>query len=626
MESKKKVRKIVPPVQQSTSSSDEDSSSSSSDSSSDARRKQKHRGSRKQRDSSSSSGEEVVRKSHKHQHKKSSSSSSLRKHSHASKMRSKMLAANTKKELRSISPTSRAAHKHHLKAKLAKKSKQVEEHERRRDVIKESEHRLTSPTTRIRVSIPNNRVQERSRSIKDSPSTSSSSRRHVRETPDDHLRQKEKMRRIHEEEHYSKYMAKTPDKHHQHERSRSRSHGRVPIRDRLDKEYDYRRSISRERDYTTMIRGAPGSSRNEPVYEYRGGASGSVDERRIPPHDYSTSSGQSRIYEDRHHSRGAPSNWDDEHPRNRYEAGVGSSSRDWEHSHERKRDEVPHYKERQWPESSHRMEKEPKEWNRGVSGNWKEQVPPHPSSQMTPTMPHPRRWPGPSSSDTWSPRGPPHPSKMEGPPFKPRGSYFGFKRFPFKRFPNQYSKINYPSKRVLPSSSDTATATTTSTTAIAIETASPTDQTAKSNDENSQMDTLESGEIPSEMEEEKIAQQPDTTFSGTAEATEECEGNLSEFSDVDDDILNREEVSRIFFQSTSFKVFIKKIKIDENSSADNENVRRRTSGRAHNRLAYVNNRIFSPFSSDYFCIYGLLPRHADDDDVGKCVSEKKMEN
>lgn len=46
-----------------------------------------------------------------------------------------------------------------------------------------------------------------------------------------------------------------------------------------------------------------------------------------------------------------------------------------------------------------------------------------------------------------------------------------------------------------------------------------------------------------------------------------------------------------------------------------------STSRAHNRLAYVNNRIFSPFSSDYYCIYGLLPRHADDD-VGKCVSEK----
>lgn len=34
---------------------------------------------------------------------------------------------------------------------------------------------------------------------------------------------------------------------------------------------------------------------------------------------------------------------------------------------------------------------------------------------------------------------------------------------------------------------------------------------------------------------------------------------------------------------------------------------------------YVNNRIFSPFSSDYYCIYGLLPRHAHADDVGKSV-------
>lgn len=56
--------------------------------------------------------------------------------------------------------------------------------------------------------------------------------------------------------------------------------------------------------------------------------------------------------------------------------------------------------------------------------------------------------------------------------------------------------------------------------------------------------------------------------------------------------------------------------VDDESFAS----RTKSTSRAHNRLAYVNNRIFSPFSSDHYCIYGLLPRHADD--VGKCVSEK----
>lgn len=556
MENKKKIRKNAP-VQSSSSS---DSSSSTSDSSADAR-KQKHRNIRKQRDSSSSSGEEVVRKLHKHQHKKTSSSSTQRKHSHSSKIRTKLLAVNAKKDLRSISPTSRAAHKHHLKVKSSKKPKVIDEHDRhqvqqqRRDVIKDPEHRITSPTTRIRVSIPNNRVvQDRvSRSVKDTPSTSIS--RRVRETPDersDHLvRQKEKkMRRLQEEEHYGKYMVKgervsriSPEKHHQHERSRSRSHGRVPIRERLDKEYAYQGTLSRERDYSPMIRAGAGSTSrgNEPMsverpFDYRSGVG---DERRIPPHEYG---GQSRMYDDRHH----PRNWDDgresDHPRGSrvYEGGI----RDWDHSHDRKRgiDEPPsHYKDRQWNDGSHRADKEPKEWNRGVS-NWKDQAS-HPSNQIAPTMSHPRRWPGPNGSDSWSPRVP-HPSKLDhlssgGPPFKPRGSYFGYKRFPFKRFPNQYSKINYSSKRVLPSSTETTS--TVSNDSIKTEQVNAVEIT----NENDKIEVLESGEIPSELEEEKIAQQqqPDTTFSGNTEAAEECEGNLSEFSDVDDDILNREEVS-----------------------------------------------------------------------------------
>jgi hypothetical protein len=551
MESKKKIRKAALP-----SSSSDDSSSSDS---ADARRKQKHRRKQRGSDSSSSSEEEVVHK-HKHQHKKSSS----RKHSHSSKMRSRMLAANTKEKIRGVSPSSRTAHKHHSKTKLVKKSKLIEEHERRRDVMKERtpEHRITSPTTRIRVSIPNNRVQDVRRSIKDSPSTS---RRHVlREAPDDrseHISRQKQLRRMQEEEHY-KYKGErssrmTPEKHHQHERSRSHSHGRVPIRERLDKaDYDYPREVSREREFSPMIRAPPGSSRGEPIerpYEpYRG-----EERRHPPPHEYGSGPSSSRIYDDRHHRP----NWDDvrepEHPRSRGYEGIGGGNREWEHSHERKRPllDEPHYKERPW--SEHRGDKgEPKEWSRGGGevSSWKERGPPNP---MAPTMPHPRRWPGPSS-DSWAPRGshPPnkhdsHPSSSGGPPFKPRGSpYFGgFNRgrFPFKRFPNQYTKINYPSKRVIPSASETAAAAAAEgnkTDPAVDNVAKP--STPSSNDQESvtKSDVLESGEIASEMEEEeKVAQQPDTTFSGNAEAAEECEGNLSEFSDVDDDILNREEVS-----------------------------------------------------------------------------------
>ena len=38
--------------------------------------------------------------------------------------------------------------------------------------------------------------------------------------------------------------------------------------------------------------------------------------------------------------------------------------------------------------------------------------------------------------------------------------------------------------------------------------------------------------------------------------------------------------------------------------------------------AHVNNRNFSPFSSDYYCIYGLLPRHSEDD--GRRVRQHPM--
>lgn len=570
MESKKKVRKVARP----SSSSSSDSSSSSS--SEETRRKQKHRNIRKQqRESSSSSEEEAVRKSHKHQsHKKSSA----RKHSHSAKVRAKMVQASAKKTPRSMSPTSRAAHKHHLKVKMAmKKAKlaQLEEHERRsrtptrRDVKKERtpDHRIASPTTRIRVSVPNNRaVRDRStgRGIKDSPSTA---RRHVREPAgekeraeilarcQERQRERDRMRRVQEEDERFKHavprtsdrsrMIPTPDKHH-HERSRSHSRGKIPIRERLDKDYEYQRAISREHEDYPIIR--PGrdpisssyprerpAPRDEPErsYEYR------VDDRRV---DY----GQPpRVYEERHHR---PQNWEGERevePRSSriYEA------REWEPPAHSKRIPDEPYKDprdRSWNDPPHdkwSKEKEPKEWNR----SWKEPVasPHHPAS--TPTMPHPRRWPGPGAQgESWTPRGAPHKmdhSPASGPPFKPRyagaGStpHFGFKRFPFKRFPNQYSKINYPSKRILPSGSSTLVRTPVK---------SSEDSPMKSDLDqlpSTLVDASESGEITTEPEEDKV--EADTTFSGNVEtqSQEECEGNLSEFSDVDDEILNREEVS-----------------------------------------------------------------------------------
>lgn len=486
MDSRRKVRK---PQVQSSSSSD-DSSSSSSDS--DDRRKKKYRAAaRKQRDSSSesSSDGEMKRKAHKHQHKKTS-----RKHSHSSKMRTKMLASNTKKELRSISPASRASHKHHLKEKLVKKPKAIDEHERhpvRREEI--AEHRIASPTTRIRVSIPNNRaIQERSRR-KESPSV----RRHVRETPEDLMRghyHKEKMGRFQEEEEHYKYIPKdgdripraqiTPERHHHQHEHRSQSHGRMPKRE----DYD-------------MMRGEPSRRPPENIPEVRSSYDYG-DDRRMPEYN----EGPSRMYEERGRRPIEP------HPRSR---GFEGSS-NWEATH-------PHEKKRPMYDSSYnpKWSKEGKipDWKQGES--WK-------MNKLAPTMPHaPRRWAGPS--DSWRS---PHPSKIDSPGFKPRGSpYFGQKRFPFKRFPSQYSKINFPSQRVLPSASEISGNIDESK------------EVVKSSSPSTE--ALESGEIPSvPIEEEKMTQQPDTTFSGNVEAQEEGEeGNLSEFSDVDDDdILNREEV------------------------------------------------------------------------------------
>ena len=534
MEGKKKVRKIAPPPSSSSSSSD----SSSSSSSEETRRKQKHRNIRKQQqESSSSSEEETVRKPHKHaSHKKSST---VRKHSHSAKVRAKLVQSSAKKTARSMSPASRAAHKHHQKAKLAKKAKlaQLEEHDRRsrtptrRDVKKERtpEHRIASPTTRIRVSVPNNRVTV-SRGVKESPSTS---RRHVREPAgekeraeilarcQERQRERDRIRRVQEEdERYKHNRVRVPEKHH-HERSRSHSRGKIPIRERLDKDYEYRRSISREHEEYPLMR-PTGRERERPEpernFDYRG------DERRIASQEYGQSS---RVYDERVHRGG----WEGEREEPR-----GSriyEGRNWEAS---KRIPDEPYKEphdRSWNEDKWAKEKEPKEWNRGSS--WKDHV--LPSSSSAPTM-HPRRWPGPS--DSWTPRKMDH-SPASTPSFKPRFSgsspHFGFKRFPFKRFPNQYSKINYPSKRVIPSASSAASTPTRAVT-------NPPEEISQE-PQPGKVEPSESGEINTEPEEDKV--EADTTTVGSnveTQSQEECEeGNLSEFSDVDDEILNREEVS-----------------------------------------------------------------------------------
>lgn len=584
MESKKKTRKVAP----SSSSSDSDSSSESS---SEKRRKMKHRNIRKQqRESSSSSEEETVRKSHKHSsHKKSST----RKHSHAAKVRAKLVQSSSKKTARSMSPNTRAAHKHHLKAKMAaKKAKlaQLEEHDRRsrsltrRDVKKDRtpDHRIASPTTRIRVSVPNNRaVRDRSagRGIKDSPSARS---RLIRETAcsekeraeilarcQERQRDRDRVKRVQDDDDRYKHVRPperarlVPEKHH-HERSRSASRGKIPIRDRLDKGvYDYHRSISREHeDYQLMRSSVPArealsvsysrdrpAPRDEPErsFDYRG-----EDTRRISTHDYAPTS---RNFDER--PRRTPT-WEAERdiePR----SSRAYETRDWDAvSHSKRIPEEPYKdpRDRSWNEASHdkwAKDKEPKEWSRS---SWKEpggHGPP--SSSSTSSMPHPRRWPGSSGQvDSWTPRGA-HPashkhehSSTAGPPFKPRyagpgstPSQYGFKRFPFKRFPNQYSKINYPSKRIIPSGPSTPGPSVKSA-------ESSVDSPMKSDVEQlpttpSKLEPSESGEITTEPEEDKV--EADTTFSGNVEtqSQEECEGNLSEFSDIDDEILNREEVS-----------------------------------------------------------------------------------
>lgn len=591
METKKKIRKTAP-----SSSSSSDSESSSSSSSEETRRKQKHRNIRKQqRESSSSSENEAIRKAHKHgSHKKSN-----RKHSHSAKVRAKMVQSSGKKK-RSLSPASRLAHKHHLKVKISTKKVKLahmEDIERRsrtptrRDVKKDRtpDHRIASPTTRIRVSVPNNRViRERSagRGLKDSTSIS---RRHIREPAGDkeraeilarcqeRQRERDRLKRMQEEEERFKHGgSRIPDRSrivasshvaldkHRHERSRSPSRGKIPIRERLDKEsYDFRRSNSREHEDYPIMRPAPISAR-EPIraysrdrpalrdepernFDYR------TDDRRVANHDYGP---PARVYEDRHHHR-AP-NWENERevePR----SGRIYEGRDWEAGHSKRIPDEPYKdnRDRTWNDLPHdkwSKEKDTKEWSR----SWKE-----PSGSVhsisSPTISHPRRWPAPGQTESWTPRGS-HPSSRKidhpstsssGPPFKPRfgGSspHFGFKRFPFKRFPNLYSKINYSSRRVIPSS---ATSTTSSVSGSIIRpplkgSDNSVDFQMKSEDHMTstanKVDATESGEITTEPEEDKV--EADTTFSGNLDTqSQEEEGNLSEFSDIDDEILNREEV------------------------------------------------------------------------------------
>ncbi|CRL04094.1 CLUMA_CG017207, isoform A [Clunio marinus] len=652
MDVKKKIRKVAPP----SSSSSSDSDSSSSSSSEEARRKQKRRNIRKQqRETSSSSEEETVKKSHKqHSHKKSSA----RKHSHAAKIRVKMVQGSGKKASRSMSPATRAAHKQHLKAKLAaKKAKleQLEEHEgrSRRDVKKDRtpDHRISSPTTRIRVSVPNNRaVKERSlvKGLKDSPS---SNRRHREPAGEkeraeilarcqERQRERERLRRIQEEEERYKHamsrsserprILPTSEKHHL-ARSRSRSRGKIPIRERLDKDYEYHRSISREHeDYqiirpivrdpivTSYARERP-TLRDEPErsFDYR------TDDRRMASHDFQSHPSRSSFPEDRGERHHRPSNWETNEREIEPRGNRMYESREWESAaHSKRIPEEPYKDHRDRSSSSYNdqqhdkwtKEKEPKEWTR----SWKDptmNVHHGTSSSAQSTMPHPRRWPSSSHSEVWRPRGV-HPSSHKldnsspssGPPFKPRypgpGStpHFGFKRFPFKRFPNQYSKINYPSKPMIPN----AQATSSSSSSIVKMSIKTSDNSSDSPMKN-EIDHLpltpgkiveatESGEITTEPEEDKV--EADTTFSGNIEtqSQEECEGNLSEFSDVDDEILNREEIDDVPSRT-----------IDGRASSSHLSLRQPSN-------AHVNNRIFSPFSSDYYCIYGLLPRNTEDDE------------
>lgn len=499
MESKKKLRRPAP---SSSSSSSEDSSFSSS--SDDARKKQKRRNY-----SSSSSDDGKVRKLAKHK------KSSVRKHSHSAKLREKMTHG---KKARSMSPATRAAYKHKLKLKKAKHAQVAELDQRsrsptRRNVKKDRtpEHRIASPTTRIRVSIQNNRaIPERTatRSRKESPM---SSRRREQVAEKERLelsrqevqKESERLKRAQEEEQRYKRLKK-----HHHERSRSPSRGKVSIHDRLDGGYDSRRAVpDMERD-DYMMRDNYDRPETDRNFEYR------EEERR---YEYN-SAPRSSYNEERHHRHSYTEPEREVEPRGR-----------------------PYEPRRRFPEDNqydNNYDKWPKDDK--PMRSWKDSGP----QSMHPRGIPPKRYPYNSQPSN------------SGPPFKPRfpgsNSHFSSfsKRLPYKpRFPNQYSKINYPSKRILqPTSTETSSAQSSMPMAIENKHEQEMPHQPQANE------AIESGEIITEQEEDKV--EADTTTMSVnvdTQSQEEGEGNLSEFSDVDDEILNREEVRKIF--TLKYKLF-----------------------------------------------------------------------
>lgn len=530
MDSKKKLRR---PVQSSSSSSSEDSSFSSS--SDDVRKKQKRRNY-----SSSSSEEEKVRKTHKHK------KSSVKKHSHSAKLRDKM--THGKKAPRSMSPATKAAHKHKLKLKKAKYAQEVEHDRRsrsptRRNVKKERtpEHKIASPTTRIRVSIQNNRaIQERSttRTRKESP-ISSRRREQVAEkermelSRQEALKESERLKRVQEEEQRYKRLKK-----HHHEQSPSPARGKISILDRLDGGYNPpRRSISRdvaERD-DYMVRERETYDRPEPErnYEYREREEERVDrtdrDRRF---EYSSSS--RAPYEEQPPQRHHRHHYNEPEPRDVEPRGRVYESR------------------RRFPEDNPPFESNYEKWPKDelpMRPSWKDSAPP----SMHPRAPPPKRFPYSSHSSSGPSNNPPHGG------FKPRfsGSSPHFqKRFPYQpRYPNQYSKINYSKRNLPPTATETSAAHSSGTSMILNE---PKHEQESQHQQQPPIqllqqqpptlpvvlaDPIEKTEIVCEQEEIKV-EADTTTMSGNVDtqSQEECEGNLSEFSDIDDEILNREEV------------------------------------------------------------------------------------
>ncbi|CAO1415575.1 unnamed protein product [Diamesa hyperborea] len=685
----------------SSSGSEEDSSSSSS--SSNARHKGKHRGGiRKRRGESSDSSEGHVKKpSKKHLVRKTSEGLSKkiahRKLSQSVKVRTKVGASG--KKTRSLSPASKLAHKHRLKAKMiaAKKAKAMhpeerELHQREREKLmmrrsrsrtpksktrnsrtplrnstkkeRTPDRRISSPNTRIRVNITNDRrVRSPGRSIKETSvrrhETTKDRERREREAAKEkeraealarcqeraREREREKLRRmndrdersIEEEVGATKERYKhdrllprpserarmlnasrvSPDKHD--DRSRSHSRGKIPIRERLDKDYErhertyqQRRSLSREHEeYAVVQRGQPREetySRDRPVsreereperFEHR-------EERRMPGHEFLQAR---KNYEER--PRRA-ANWEEE----RGEERGGNSGRIYEPPPQRTeyREIPPSHNKRTedsriccdrptWNEQQQdkwQKDKDPKEWNKYGDRNWKESPSSHhqhapSSSTLAPTMVHPRRWPGPSTQahGEWSSGPPmnkgepsveyrrpapihPHPRmehKVEhsptGPPTTPHtfkrqfsagsgpNSYnaFNYKRFHFtRRFPspaginNPHSKINHHSLIRRPPLAPNATVTSPGASAggnTPVKNPLETIETPEGITESpGKLEASESGELttePSSQSADEVKVEADTTSGNAEMAMDDCEDNLSEFSDVDDEILNREE-------------------------------------------------------------------------------------